>query len=151
MKQRGFTLLELMLAMVVLGVLAAAVFPTTRHMVKRQKEVELRRALLEMRQAIDRFKKAHDEGLIEVREVRQFGYPKDFEQLVEGVPLKKDQGQTIRFLRRIPVDPMTGEREWGMRSVQDDPDTQSWGRENLFDVYSLSDGVSLEEEDYSEW
>ncbi len=151
MKQRGFTLLELMLAMVVLGVLAAAVFPTTRHMVKRQKEVELRRALLEMRLAIDRFKKAHDEGLIEVREVRQFGYPKDFEQLVEGVPLKKDQGQTIRFLRRIPEDPMTGEREWGMRSVQDDPDTQSWGRENLFDVYSLSDGVSLEDEDYSEW
>ena len=148
---RGFTLLELIIAMTVLGILAAAVVPTTRKLVKRRKEVELKRSLLEVRTAIDRFKKAHDEGLIALDDIQQLGYPADFEQMILGVPLKKQPGQTMRFLRRIPVDPMTGEAEWGLRSAQDEPDSRHWGRENLFDIYSLSDGVALDGTDYSEW
>jgi len=152
-RRRAFTLLELVIAMVVLAVLASAIVPTTRNVVKRQKEAELRRALLEMREAIDRFKRAADEGLIAVDDIDQLGYPADFEQLIEGAPLRKKDtsGRTMRFLRRIPVDPMTGEAEWGMRSVQDDPDAGQWGGENLFDVYSLSDGVALDETEYREW
>lgn len=148
---RGFTLLELVIAMVVLGILAAAVVPTTQKLVKHRKELELRRTLLEIREAIDRFKKAADEGLIVVSDRDQLGYPADFEELINGVPLRKKKDKRMRFLRRIPVDPFTGEAEWGMRSVQDESDSDSWGRENLFDVYSLSDGVALDGTEYTEW
>ncbi|MDJ0838969.1 MAG: prepilin-type N-terminal cleavage/methylation domain-containing protein [Acidobacteriota bacterium] len=149
--KRGFTLLELVIAMVLLGILAAAAVPTTRKLVKRQKEIELKRALMEMREAIDRFKRASDEGVIVVMDIEQLGYPADFDELIEGAQLKKADSKRMRFLRRIPVDPMTGEAEWGMRSVQDDFDSQSWGRENLFDVYSLSDGTALDGTEYAEW
>lgn len=151
MTQRGFTYLELIMSLTLLAVLSAALVPTTQKMVKRQKETELRRTLLQMRTAIDRFKKAHEEGIISVRDVQQQGYPKDLDELVEGVPLADTSGGTLRFLRKIPVDPITGEAEWGMRSTQDEPDDSSWGRENLFDVYSLSDGVALDGTEYSEW
>ena len=153
MRRPAFTLLELMIAMVVLGILAAAAVPTTQKVVKHRKEMELQRALLEMREAIDRFKRAADEGLIEVADLDQLGYPADFEQLVNGTPLRKKEGQsrTMRFLRKVPVDPMTGEAEWGMRSVQDEPDSNSWGGENLFDVYSLSDGTALDGTEYQSW
>lgn len=151
MKRMGFTLLELMISAVVLAILAGALMPTTKKIVKRQKEVELRRALLEMREAIDRYKKATEEGLIGEGDIDQLGFPEDFETLIAGVPLKKDSAKKIRFLRRIPKDPMTGEVEWGKRSVQDDPDDKTWGTENLFDVYSLSDGTALDGSEYSDW
>jgi general secretion pathway protein G len=151
MTKRGFTYLELIMSLTLIAVLSAALVPTTQKIVKRQKETELRRSLLEMRTAIDRFKKAHEEGTISVRDLQQQGYPKDFEELINGAPLADTSGGSLRFLRRIPIDPMTGEAEWGMRSVQDEPDDASWGRENLFDVYSLSDGVALDGTEYSTW
>ena len=120
---------------------------------KRRKEMELKQALLEIREAIDRFKRAADEGKIEADGTDQLGYPADFEELVNGVPMKTKDGKrkNMRFLRRIPVDPMTGEAAWGMRSVQDEPDDSTWGRENLFDVYSLSDGTALDGTEYQTW
>lgn len=151
MKRRAFTLLELMMAAVVLAVLASAVMPTTKKIVKRRKEMELKQALLEMRSAVDRFKKATEEGLIEAGDIDQLGYPEDFDSLINGVPLKKDGSKKMRFLRRIPKDPMTGEAEWGKRSVQDDPDDTTWGGENIFDVFSLSDGTAMDGSEYSEW
>jgi len=153
LRRAGFTLLELVIAMVVLGILAAAVVPTTQKVVKNRKELELKRVLLEMREAIDRFKRAADEGEIELTDIDQLGYPADFDELVHGVRLRSPDGErrTVRFLRRVPVDPMTGEAVWGMRSVQDEPDSKSWGGENLFDVYSLSDGTALDGTEYSEW
>lgn len=151
MTQRGFSFLELMLSMVILAILAAAMVPTTKNIVKRQKEAQLRQALLEVRMAIDRYKKMADDGKINVTDVRQFGYPADFEELIAGASLKDNTGKNMRFLRRIPVDPMTGEAEWGMRSVQDTPDDRSWGGENLFDIYSLSDGIALDGTVYREW
>ena len=151
MKRRAFTLLELMMAAVVLAVLASAVMPTTKKIVKRRKEMELKQALLEMRTAVDRYKKATEEGLIEAGDIDQLGYPEDFDSLINGVPLKKDGNKKMRFLRRIPKDPMTGEAEWGKRSVQDDPDDTTWGGENIFDVFSLSDGTAMDGSEYSEW
>lgn len=151
MTRRAFTYLELVLAMTLLAILAAAAVPATRTLVKRQKEVALRRVLLEVREAIDRFKKMADNGEIEPGSVDQLGYPADFDQLVEGVPLTQAPMQNIRFLRRIPVDPMTGEATWGKRSVQDEPDATSWGGENLFDIYSKSDGIALDGTEYSTW
>ena len=150
--RKGFTLLELMLTCVVLAVLASAVMPTTQKIVKRQKELELKRVLLEMREAIDRHKKAVDEDLIKIDDLEQLGYPASLEVMVSGVKLKKkDSDRNMRFLRRIPVDPVTGEATWGLRSVQDDPDDNSWGGENVFDVYSLSDGTALDGTDYRDW
>ncbi len=151
MKHRGFTLLELMLSCVVLAILASAVMPTTKKILKRQKEMELKRVLLEMREAIDRYKRATDDGLIAPGDIEWLGYPEDFSTLTDGVPLQKNAEQKLRFLRRIPVDPMTGKAEWGKRSVQDDPKDRSWGGENLFDVYSLSDGTAMDGSEYSEW
>lgn len=151
MTQRGFSFLELMLSMVILAILAAAMVPTTKNIVKRQKEAQLRQALMEVRMAIDRYKKMADDGKINVTDVRQLGYPADFEELIAGASLKDTTGKNMRFLRRIPVDPMTGEAEWGMRSVQDTPDDRSWGGENLFDIYSLSDGIALDGTVYREW
>ena len=151
MRKPAFTLLEIMISMVLLAILAAAVVPTTKKVVKRQKELELKHALMEMRTAIDRFKKAHEEGRIIVDREQQLGYPRDFDELMEGVPMVDGEGRKMRFLRRIPIDPMTGEAEWGMRSAQDDYDSASWGRENLFDVYSLSNGVAMDGTEYAEW
>lgn len=151
MKRRAFTLLELILSMLILSILAAAVVPVSRVVVKRGKEAELRRKLLEIRTAIDRFKKASEEGLIDVTDRDQYGYPADFEELISGLPTTDGSGKHLRFLRRIPVDPFTGEAEWGMRSVQDEPDSSSWGSENLFDVYSLSDGTALDGTEYGAW
>lgn len=150
-RTRGFTLLEMMLACTLLAVLATAVFPTTQKIVKRQKEVELKRVLLELRTAIDRYKKATEDGLIEPGELEQLGYPADLQTMIDGVKLQKTEDRKMKFLRRIPIDPMTGTAEWGLRSVQDDPDTTTWGRENVFDVFSLSDGTALDGTAYSEW
>jgi general secretion pathway protein G len=146
----GMTLLELIIACTILLVLATAAVPVARVTVKRQKETELRRALREMRDAIDAYKDAADKGLIQV-ELGTEGYPPDLETLVNGVDLATAKDRHVRFLRRIPVDPMTGRAEWGLRSVQDAPDSTSWGGQNVFDVYCKSYGTALDGTKYSDW
>jgi general secretion pathway protein G len=143
------TLLELIIACSILLILATAALPVARFAVIRGKEAELHRDLREMRDAIDRYKDAADRNQIRV-EVGSEGYPPDLETLVKGVQLGTAD-KKIRFLRKIPVDPMTGHSEWGLRSVQDDPDSTSWGGKNVFDVYSKSTGTSQDGTKYSEW
>ncbi len=144
------TLLELVIACSILLVLASAALPMARVTVKRQKEAELRQALREIRTAIDRYKDAADRNLIRV-EVGTEGYPPDLETLVRGVQLGASGDRRVRFLRRIPIDPMTGRADWGLRAVQDDPDSTSWGGKNVFDVYSRSIGTALDGTRYSDW
>jgi len=147
---RGFSLVELVLVCAVLGILAAIAFPTVRYTQVRGKEIELRAALRELRGAIDEHKRWSDAGLVEVQ-LGTDGYPEELEDLVEPIDVVGQVDKTIRFLRRIPVDPMTGEAEWGLRSYQDDPDSGSWGGENVYDVYSLSTGIGLDGTPYSTW
>jgi len=149
-RARGYTLVELVLVCAVLVILAAVALPTTRYTRLRLQEMELRSALREMRSAIDEHKRYSDAGLIPV-EFGSDGYPGELEVLVEGIEVIGQIDKKIRFLRRIPVDPMTGEAEWGLRSYEDEPDSTSWGGENVFDVYSLSGGVGLNGVPYSEW
>jgi general secretion pathway protein G len=147
---RGYTMVELVVVCSLLVILAAVALPTAKHSIKRGKEMELRQALRQMRNAIDEFKRYSDAGLIAV-ELGTDGYPSELEILVEGVEVVGQIDKSVRFLRRIPVDPMTGETEWGLRSYQDDFDSSSWGGENVFDVYSLSEGVGLDGVPYQEW
>ncbi len=149
-RERGYSLVELVIVALVLTTLALVALPTGKYVVKRQKEMELRQALRHLRFAIDEYKRYSDAGLIEL-ELTSDGYPTEMEQLWEGVELVGQVGQRARFLRRVPVDPMTGVAEWGLRSYQDEPDSSSWGGENIFDVYSLSQGVGLNGVPYSEW
>jgi general secretion pathway protein G len=144
---RGLTLIELIIAITIIGLLAGAAVPIVRVRVKREKEIELRRDLWEMRDAIDRYKDAADRGAFQTK-VDSLGYPPDLQTLVDGVDV---QGKKLRFLRRIPVDPMTGDTDWGLRSNQDDPDSTSWGEQNVFDVYTKSDGTALDGTKYSTW
>lgn len=132
-----------------LAILATMVLPVAKFTVKRRKEAELRLALRQMRTAIDEYKRLSDQGMIPVT-LGSEGYPMDLESLVEGVDLV---GQEVKrkFLRRIPVDPMTKEAEWGKRSYQDDADSTSWGGENLWDVYSLSEGTAIDGSKYKDW
>ena len=147
--ERGFTLAELVMVAALIAILASLALPVAKYTVKRQKESELRLALRRMRTAIDEHKRLSDEGQIPVT-LGGEGYPEELEDLVEGVELVGQQTKH-RFLRRIPVDPMTGEAEWGLRSYQDDPDTTSWGGENVYDVYSLSEGVAIDGTEYAQW
>jgi general secretion pathway protein G len=147
---RGYTMVELVVVCSLLVILAAVALPTAKNSIKRGKEIELRQALRQMRNAIDEFKRYSDAGLIPV-ELGTDGYPSEIEVLVEGVEVIGQIDKSVRFLRRIPVDPMTGEAEWGLRSFQDDFDSDSWGGENVFDVYSLSEGVGLDGVPYQEW
>ena len=146
-RQRGFTLVELIIAITIMSILAGAAIPVVRVRVRRDKERELRRDLWEMRDAIDRYKDAADRGAFQVK-VGTDGYPPDLETLVNGVDV---QGKKVRFLRRIPVDPMTGKTEWGMRSNQDEPDSSSWGGQNVFDIYSQSQGTAIDGTKYADW
>ena len=148
--QSGLTLLELIIATTILLVLSAAALPIVRFTIVRAKEAELRRDLREMRDAIDRFKDAADGNLVRVQ-LGSEGYPPDLDTLVKGVEYGASAGQKKRFLRRIPVDPMTGRAEWSLRSVQDDPDTTSWGGGNVYDVHSSSTGTALDGTKYAEW
>ena len=148
--QAGMTLLELIIACSILLVLSAAALPIAKYSVIRQKETELRRDLREIKDAIDRYKDAADRNQIRV-EIGSEGYPPDLETLVKGVQLGAGSDRKIRFLRKIPVDPMTGRAEWGLRAVQDDPDSTSWGGKNVFDVYSKSMGTALDGTKYSDW
>ena len=149
--QRGYTLTELFVVCVLLTVLAGVAFPVARYTVRRQKEIELKIALRKMRNAIDEYKRYSDAGLLPV-EVGTDGYPAELENLIEGIQLVGQPPDTEKkFLRRIPLDPMTGEAEWGMRSYQDDFDSTSWGGENVYDVYSLSESRGLDGIPYEQW
>jgi len=150
--QSGMTLLELIIACTILLILASAALPVARFTVVRQREAELRQDLREMRSAIDRYKDLADRNMIRT-EIGSEGYPPDLETLVKGVALggAGASGKNISFLRRIPVDPLTGKAEWGLRSVQDDPDSTSWGGSNVFDVYTKSQGTALDGTKYSDW
>ena len=145
--ERGLTLVELIVTIAILAILAAGAAPIARFKVKREKERELRYDLWTMRDAIDKYKDAADKGAFQTK-VDSQNYPPDLETLVNGVDV---QGKKVRFLRHIPVDPMTGKAEWGMRSMQDDPDSQSFGGQSVFDVYSKSQGTALDGTKYSDW
>ena len=144
---RGFSLVELIVAIVILMVLTSMAVPYVQITIKREKERELRYDLWTMRDAIDRYKDASLRGAFQVK-VGSEGYPPDLETLVKGVDVG---GKKMRFLRKIPTDPMTGRQEWGMRSVQDDPNSESWGGQNLFDVFSKSEGSALDSTKYKDW
>lgn len=150
----GYTFVELIVVTTIILILASAVQPLARVAIQRQKEAELRRVLREMRTAIDKFKDAADAQLIPTTELEagSEGYPPDLETLVDGVSVANDAtGRKLKFLRRIPVDPMTGSTEWGMRSYQDKPDATRWGGQNVFDVYTNSGGTGLDGTKYRDW
>jgi general secretion pathway protein G len=149
-RQRGFSLVELVVVCVVLTILAGVSFPIAKNVARRQKEAELHYVLRQMRNAIDEHKRYSDAGLIPV-ELGTDGYPGELETLVEPIDLVGQIDVRKRFLRRIPIDPMTGEQEWGLRSHQDEWDTEFWGGESVYDVYSLSRGVGLDGVPYSKW
>lgn len=148
--EAGFTLLELVVTTAILLILASAALPIARVSIQRDKEAELRRDLLEMRTAIDRYKDLSDQNQIRVKAGTE-GYPPDLDTLVQGVPLAGRPGERIRFLRKVPVDPMTGQAQWGMRCVQDDPDSSSWCGDDVFDVFTQSTGTALDGTKYSDW
>jgi general secretion pathway protein G len=143
-------MIEVLVTIAILLILAGAVIPVTKVTIKRQKELELRRALRTMREAIDLYKQYTDQGMIEKEGIDSEGYPPDLETLVKGVP-QVGSTKKLKFLRRIPQDPFTKDTEWGLRSYQDDPDAKSWGRQNVYDVYTLHDGVALDGSNYRDW
>ena len=150
--EAGLTLLEMIVSCTILLLLATMALPVARFAAVRERENELRRDLRSMREAIDRYKDLADRGLIRV-DATTVGYPLDLETLVKGVPLTSATGgaRTIHFLRRVPVDPVTGKADWGLRSTEDDPDSTSWGGQNIFDVYSKSLGTAMDGTKYSDW
>ena len=144
---RGFTLIELIVATTILLILTGMAIPTARVTIKRERERELRHAIWEMRDAIDRYRDAADRGAFQIKAGSE-GYPPDLETLVNGIDVG---GKKQRFLRRIPIDPMTGSTDWGLHSVQDDPTSDSWDGNNVFDVYSKSQGTALDGTKYKDW
>ena len=165
--QKGFTLIEMIVTFTILAILAAVAIPLAKTAVKREKEIELRRSLRTIRDAIDAYKKLADENRIEFEDNSE-GYPPDLETLVKGVevsgsaqpggtqPGRKQPAQTedtkiVKFLRRIPKDPMTNSYDWGLRSYQDDLDSENWGGENVYDIYTKSLGIALDGTKYKEW
>ncbi len=146
---RGFTVAELVMVTAIVAILAAVALPTARFTMQRERESELRLDLRLMRGAIDDYKHLSDQGMIQVQ-VGTEGYPKELDDLVKGVSIV-GQLTKKKFLRRIPIDPMTGKAEWGLRSYQDEMDATSWGGQNVYDVYSLSRGVALDGTKYKDW
>jgi len=146
--QRGFTLLELIVSATILSILTLMALPLARVTIQREREKQLRQALWEMRDAIDRYKDAADRGAFRSK-VDSYGYPPDLETLVKGEEIQG--GKKVRFLRSIPIDPMTKSKEWGLRSMQDDPDSDSWGGQAVFDVYTKSQGEGLDGTKYKDW
>src|SRR5229473_5541684 len=144
---RGFTLIELIVATTILMILTGMAIPLARVTIKRERERELRHDLWEMRDAIDRYKDAADRNAFQIK-VGSEGYPPDLDTLVTGVDVN---GKKLRFLRHIPVDPMTGSTEWGLRSMQDDPTSDSWDGNNVFDVFTKSTGTGLDGTKYKDW
>lgn len=150
----GYTFIELVIVTAILAILASAALPIARVSIRRERESQLRYTLREMREAIDRFKDMAEAQQIASTELEltDRGYPQSLQQLVDGVTLTGDtSGTKFKFLRRIPIDPVTGEANWGMRSIQDSPDSTTWGGQNLFDVYSLARGVALDGTRYRDW
>jgi general secretion pathway protein G len=151
---KGFTLIEMIVTFTILAILAGAIIPMAKVSVKREKEIELRRNLRIIREAIDAYKKLADENKIEIEDKTE-GYPPELITLVEGVELKTEsdgeEGKIVKFLRRIPKDPMTNSYDWGLRSYQDDFDSQNWGGENVYDVYTKSPGTALDGTNYKDW
>jgi general secretion pathway protein G len=145
--EAGLSLVELIVTVAILAVLATIAVPVARFRVQREKERELRYDLWQMRDAIDHYKDAAEKGGFQVK-IDTEGYPPDLDTLVNGVDV---QGKKVKFLRRVPVDPMTGKAEWGLRSMQDDPKGDSWGGQNVFDVYSKSQRTAIDGTKYSEW
>ncbi|HWB96577.1 MAG TPA: type II secretion system protein [Bryobacteraceae bacterium] len=150
-KQRGLTLVELIVAFTIMLILTTMAVPLARAKVRRERERELRRALVEIRNAIDKYKDYSDQGYLGAPKIDTEGYPEKLEVLVEGVKLSGPKDQKIRFLRRIPKDPFTNSTEWGMRSTKDDPTSNSWGGQNVFDVYTKSTEKAPDGTPYSEW
>jgi general secretion pathway protein G len=146
-KAGGFTLIELVVATAILVILTGMALPIARLSIKREKEHELRYDLWQMRDAIDRYKDAADRGAFQTK-VGSENYPPDLDTLVNGVDVG---GKKVKFLRKIPTDPMTGNTDWGLRSMQDDPASDSWGGQNVFDVYTKADGTALDGTKYKEW
>lgn len=152
--EHGFTFLELVIVTAILMILASTIMPMAQVTAQRQREVELRRSLREIRTAIDKFKDAVDQGQIPTTELEpgNEGYPPDLETLVNGVSAANDAtGRKLKFLRKIPIDPMTHSTEWGKRSYQDKPDTTRWGGQNVFDVYTTFEGTALDGTKYRDW
>ena len=153
-KDSGYTFVEILVVTTILLILASTVMPLAQVVAQRSRETELRRDLREMRVAIDKFKDAADQGLISSTELKpeSEGYPPKLETLVDGIPAANDAtGRKLKFLRRVPVDPMTGSTEWGLRSYQDKPDATGWGGQNVFDVYTKSEAKALDGTTYRDW
>ena len=151
---RGYTFIEVLVVATILLILASAVMPLAQVTSQRVRESELRRTLREVRTAIDKFKDAADQGIIPATELKpeNEGYPSDLETLVNGVNVANDaSGRKLKFLRRVPIDPMTNSSEWGLRSYQDKPDSTSWGGQNVFDVYTRSAATGLDGTKYKDW
>lgn len=146
--ERGMTLVEMIIVITIILILMSAAVPITKLTIRRERETELRHDLWEMRAAIDRYKDAADKNAFQVK-LGTEGYPPDMDTLVNGVDATG--GKKLRFLRRVPVDPMTGNKDWGMRSMEDDPTSDSWGGQNVFDVYSKSNGTALNGTKYKDW
>lgn len=147
-RQSGFTLIELIVATIILSILVGMAVPVAKNAIARERERELRYDLWMIRDAIDRYKDANDKGMLPPQKLGSVGYPPDLDTLVNGVTVSGDK--KLKFLRKIPLDPMT-KQEWGMRSSQDDKDSTSWGGQDLFDVYTKSDGVALDGTKYKDW
>ena len=145
--QQGLTLVELIVTIAILAILASVAYPIARFQIQRQKEQVLRDDLWQMRHAIDKYKDAADRQAFQTS-IDSYGYPPDLDTLVNGVDV---QGHKVKFLRSIPIDPMTGKQDWVLRSMQDDPDSDSWGGQNVFDVHSASDGTALDGTKYNTW
>jgi general secretion pathway protein G len=153
-KEGGYSFIELLVVATIVMILASAIMPLAKVTARRQRESELRRALREMRTAIDKYKDTADLGNISPLEVKlgTEGYPPDLQKLVDGVTAANDPtGRKLKFLRRIPIDPMTRGKEWGLRSYQDRPDATHWGGQNVYDVHTTFDGKALDGTKYSEW
>jgi general secretion pathway protein G len=151
---RGYTFVELLVVATIIMILASAIMPLAKVTTQRTREAELRRVLREMRTAIDKYKDAADLGMIGSLDIKvgSENYPADLQVLVDGVTAANDAtGRKLKFLRRVPVDPMTKSTEWGLRSYQDKPDSTKWGGQNVFDVYTTSEGKALDGSKYKDW